>query len=155
METFVKFIENLSEKPILLWALLVISVFIILMIGLVIGSLVTHLKLHSEIKKNRKDAVKRSRSVITGQISEQLAPYLPNFPCSPECVQFLGKPVDFIGFVTSNVDCEKTLEERHIEEIIFIEVKTENAVQTRREKEVQKAIEEGRVRYVVYRAGEK
>ena len=144
-----EFMQNLLTKPHLFWFLCAMGFIVILVLGALIGSLYMRIKLHGEFKKQRKDAVNRSRSVITGQISEQLAPYLPNFPCSPECVQFLGKPVDFIGFVTK--DDEKPLEERKIDEILYIERKTGSAIQSKREKEVQKAIEEGRVRYTVVR----
>ncbi|MCR5699721.1 MAG: Holliday junction resolvase [Treponemataceae bacterium] len=149
MELSSAYLQNLLAKPHLFWTFFAISLVVILILGVLIGCLYMRIKLHGEFKKQRKDAVNRSRSVITGQISEQIAPYLPNFPCNPECVQFLGKPVDFIGFVTKDED--KALEDRKIDEILFIEIKTGSAVQSRREKEVQKAIEEGRVRYTVVR----
>ncbi|MCR5698762.1 MAG: Holliday junction resolvase [Treponemataceae bacterium] len=149
MDSFINCIKNLLDKPNLTIFLLIAFILLFLLVGTFIGYLSAKIKFHSEIKRNRKDAVNRSRSVLTGQISEQLAPYLPNFPCSPECVQFLGKPVDFIGFVSK--DQVFPLEERKIDEILFIEIKTGNAVQSKREKEVQKAIEEGRVRYTVCR----
>ena len=133
--------------PLLFYFALIGIVLVLLLVGFLLGFIVMQIKYHSKIKKSRKDAVNRSRAVIAGQISEQLAPYLPNFPCSPECVQFLGKPVDFVGFVPE--DDSVPLEERKIKEILFIEIKTGKAVQTKREKEVQKAVEQGKVRYTV------
>ena len=32
---------------------------------------------------------------MSGQIKEQISPFLPDFPCSAEDVRFIGKPVDF------------------------------------------------------------
>lgn len=96
-------------------------------------------------KKNRSDAIKRSKAVIGGQVVEQLAPYLPNFPCNPGDAKFLGKPIDFIAFSGLS---EKDI----VDEILLIEVKTGKSELSKREKEVKKAVEQGRVRYVEYRA---
>lgn len=96
-------------------------------------------------KKNiRKDAVKRSKAVIGGQVAEQIAPFLPDFPANPSDARFIGKPVDFIVF-SGLSETEK------IDEIIFVEVKTGKSALNEREKEVKKAVEKGNVRYVEYR----
>ena len=95
-------------------------------------------------KKQRQDAVKRSKSVLLGQITEQIAPLLPKFPCHVKDVKFLGKPIDFIGFKTTG-DSEL------IEEVLFIEVKTGDSTLSKREESLKKAIEKGKVRYVEYR----
>ena len=129
----------------------VIQIFLFILLflsGFLIGFLVVSLKNNDKIRKLRKDAINRSRAVLTGQISEQIAPYLPNFPCNPEDAKFLGRPVDFIGFVTSKSDEDLPLEERRIKEIVFIEVKSGKSVLTKREKEVKNAIESGRVKYI-------
>lgn len=52
-----------------------------------------------EIPGHRKDAILKSRSVLSGMFSEQLAPFLPNFNFKPTECRFLGKPVDFIIFL--------------------------------------------------------
>ena len=95
-------------------------------------------------KKLRKDAVKRSKAVINGQIAEQIAPFLPDFPANPSDARFIGKPVDFIVFSGLS-------ENEKIDEILFVEVKTGKSLLSEREKEVKKAIEKGNVRYVEYR----
>ena len=125
--------------------------FFVLILSFFIGFFVSLCVLKKSSKKDRKDAINRSRAVLTGQISEQIAPYFPNFPCNPEDVKFLGRPVDFIGFVTSKSDEHLPLEERRIKEIVFIEVKSGKSVLTKREKEVKNAIESGRVKYIEYR----
>lgn len=130
------------------------QIFITILIflsGFLIGFLIVSFVNFTKNKKLRKDAVNRSRAVLTGQILEQVAPYLPNFPCNPEDVKFLGRPVDFIGFVTSKKDEDLPLEERSISEILFIEVKSGSSTLTKREKEVKKAIESKRVKYIEYR----
>lgn len=91
----------------------------------------------------RKDAVERSRSVLSGQISEQLAPWLPDFPVNPSDARFVGKPVDFVAF--SGAD------EGSVHEIVFIEVKTGRSSLSTVERSVRDAIVQGRVRWVEYR----
>ena len=95
-------------------------------------------------KKLRKDAVKRSKAVINGQVAEQIAPFLPDFPANPSDARFIGKPVDFIVFSGLS-------ENERIDEILFVEVKTGKSLLSEREKEVKKAIEQRKVRYVEYR----
>lgn len=92
----------------------------------------------------RKDAIKRSKAVIGGQVAEQIAPLLPDFPSPLADARFIGKPVDFIAF--------PGLEESDkVKEILLIEVKTGNSALSEREKEVRRAVEEGRVKYKEYR----
>ena len=102
------------------------------------------LRLHSGQSKVRKDAIKRSRSVIGGQLAEQVAPFLPGFPCNPGDARFIGKPVDFIAFPGMT-------EDNQVHEVLLIEVKTGKSALSGREKDVKKAVAEGRVRYVEYR----
>ena len=49
-----------------------------------------------------KDRLKRSRAVLGGLVSEQMAPLLPGFPFDPGDCRFVGKPVDFIVFKGMN-----------------------------------------------------
>lgn len=92
----------------------------------------------------RQDALKRSRAVLGGQAGEQVAPFLPGFPCNPADARFVGKPIDFIAFpgAASGQD---------IAEILLIEVKTGDAQLSARERQIRRAVEEHRVRYVEYR----
>ena len=83
-------------------------------------------------KKLRKDAVKRSKAVINGQVAEQIAPFLPDFPANPSDARFIGKPVDFIVFSGLS-------ENEKIDEILFVEVKTGKSLLSEREKEVKKS----------------
>jgi predicted Holliday junction resolvase-like endonuclease len=134
-------IENPDQ--ILFYGAIAVILITVLLVGRYIGLLEGRGRQGLTIRRARKDAVKRSRAVLGGQISEQLAPFLPDFPCLPDDVRFLGKPVDFIGF--SGLGSGDA-----IEEILFIEVKTGSSVLSKREREVKRAIEEHRVRYVEY-----
>ncbi|MGN0728967.1 Holliday junction resolvase-like protein [Treponema sp.] len=112
--------------------------------GFVFGCFVQKLKSAAEIKRQRRDAVNRSRAVLGGQFSEQLAPFLPGFPCNPGDARFIGKPVDFVAFPGS-------AEGGSINEIYFIEVKTAQSKLSARERQIKEAVEHGRVKYFEYR----
>ena len=103
------------------------------------------IRLHRGRSAIRSDAIKRSRSVIGGQVAEQVAPFLPGFPCHPGDARFIGKPVDFIAF-------PGLTEDNTVHEVLLIEVKTGKSALKKKKKEVRRAVAEGRVRYVEYRA---
>jgi predicted Holliday junction resolvase-like endonuclease len=88
----------------------------------------------------------KSRAVLGGNFSEQLAPYLPEFPYLPTECKFIGKPVDFIAF--------NGMDEKKIDEVVFIEVKSGNAKISQQEKNLKEAIEKKRVKWVEYRIPE-
>ena len=117
---------------------------LVLIVFLLILLIIQFFRNQCDKKKLRKDAVKRSKAVINGQVAEQIAPFLPDFPANPSDARFIGKPVDFIVFSGLS-------ENEKIDEILFVEVKTGKSLLSEREKEVKKAIEQRRVRYVEYR----
>jgi predicted Holliday junction resolvase-like endonuclease len=119
---------------------------ILLFVGYYIGRILRDFYWRGEILRERKDAVERSRSILKGQISEQLAPYLPNFSFAPSECKFIGKPIDFIAFKGINVG--------KIDEIVFVEVKSGKSRLSPIEKEVKLAIKEGRFRFEEYRISE-
>ncbi|MCH7850894.1 MAG: hypothetical protein IH845_04600 [Nanoarchaeota archaeon] len=100
-----------------------------------------------EIKIHRADAIARSRAVLSGQFSEQIAPFLPGFKYFPTECRFIGKPVDFIVF--------KGVEKREIEEVVFVEVKSGNSKLSSIERSLKLAIDEGRVSFEEYRVNKK
>lgn len=119
--------------------LLVVVIFI-----LILALIIQRFRMNSLLKKERQDAVKRSRAVLGGQMIEQVAPFLPDFPCNPADARFIGKPVDFIGFSgLAENDC--------VDEVLLIEVKTGDSKLSGREKEIKNAVKNGRVRYVEYK----
>jgi predicted Holliday junction resolvase-like endonuclease len=99
-----------------------------------------------ELPNYRKDAIMKSRAVLGGQFSEQLAPYLPNFDYLPTECKFIGKPIDFIVF--------KGMDEKNIEEVIFVEVKSGKAILNTHEKNLRDTIQKKRVKWVEYRIPE-
>ena len=127
-----------------LFLLLLIFLILIFFMGFLFAFLIVKTSVHSDRKKERKDAINRSRAVLSGQMLEQVAPFLPNFPCNPADVRFVGKPIDFVAFPGA-------VDNKPISEILFIEVKSGNSVLSEREKEIKNAVQKGKVRYVEYR----
>lgn len=109
-----------------------------------VSSALTRHRMKSVIKKEREDALNRSRAVLGGLAAEQISPFLQDFPCNPADCRFVGKPVDFIAFPGA-------AEGREIEEVLLIEVKTGQSALSKREQEIKRAVAEGRVAYVEYR----
>ena len=129
--------------PILL-IVIIIGLLIAFYIGQKIGASRTHQIWETTLMpQQRQDAILRSRAVLGGQFTENLAPYLPNFPFSPTECRFVGKPIDFIVF--------KGADTKEIEEVIFVEVKSGNSKINAHEKNLKDAIEKGRVRWLEYR----
>lgn len=127
-----------------LFLLLLIFLILIFFMGFLFAFLIVKTSVHSDRKKDRKDAINRSRAVLSGQMLEQVAPFLPNFPCNPADVRFVGKPIDFVAFPGA-------VDNKPISEVLFIEVKSGNSVLSEREKEIKNAVLKGKVRYVEYR----
>ena len=130
-----EFINKINQSSLLL---ICICIFLIIIL------FVQKIRFSKLIKEARIDAVKRSKAVIGGQTVEQLAPYLPNFPCDASDARFIGKPVDFIAFPGLG-------ENNSVQEVLLIEVKTGESQLSEREKEIKNAVKNGRVRYVEYR----
>ena len=95
-------------------------------------------------EKIRKDAVKKSLATILGKVGEELTPLLmfEKLGIEPKDFRHIGTPIDYVAF--------KGLSNGKVEEIVFIEVKTGNSPSlSDREKEVRKAVDEKRVRFVM------
>jgi predicted Holliday junction resolvase-like endonuclease len=86
---------------------------------------------------------KKSRAVLGGKFSEQLAPYLPDFKYDPTEIRFIGSPVDFIVF--------KGTSAKEPEEIIFVEVKTGKSNLSENERKLKEIVENKKVRWEMYR----
>ena len=121
----------------------VVLIIIAYYVGSKIGSLKVEKTIDEKVKAARLDAANRSRAVLQGQFSEQLAPYMPDFPFNPSDCRFIGKPVDLLVF--------KGMDNKQIEEVIFVEVKTGNSKLNQQEKNLKKAIENKRVSWFEYR----
>lgn len=125
----------------------ILIVLVLLFIGYLAGKKLTDL--HWKLKlvpQIREEAVKGSRAVLGGQFSEQLAPYLPDFPYSPTEARFIGKPIDFLVF--------KGMDQKEIDEVIFVEVKSGKANLNSHERKLRDTIKERKVSWQEYRIPE-
>jgi len=92
----------------------------------------------------RRRSLNLQRGVVKGMVSEQIAPYLSDFPSDLNAseAKFIGKPVDFIVF--------KGMDDNNISEVVFVEVKSGRQYSNSNESSLKNAIDQKRVRYVPY-----
>ena len=127
----------------LLVAAAAFAALLILGLGYALGRAAAGVRFRRQVPALREDAVKRSRAVLSGQLTEQLAPYLPDFPWRPTEVRFLGKPIDFLVF--------RGMDEKRIAEVVFVEVKTGESRLSPVERSLRDAVREGRVSWAEWR----
>jgi len=128
---------------IILIILFLIGIFIAYWIGYKSGGFRRDKWWESELPVHRKDAILKSRAVLSGQFSEQLAPFLPNFNFNPTECRFIGKPVDFLIF--------KGMDNKEIEEVVFVEVKSGDSKLSPVEKNLKDVVKNKKVRWEEYR----
>ena len=106
---------------------------------------INRLKLEHEgqIKAARKDSNDRQRSTIKGQISETLAPWSMDAVNSVKELNFIGNPIDFVGF--------KGLDGEGEVEIKFIEVKSGKSKLNKNQRRVRDAVNGKRIEWVEVR----
>ncbi len=126
--------------------IIVALIFVLLILAFIIGRFFERRKLEAKIQEIREDAIKRSRAVLTGAFSEQLAPYLPDFKYSPTEVRFIGKPIDFVVF--------KGLDNKEPTEVVFVEVKSGKSQLSTPERKLRDVIKNKKVSWEIYRIPE-
>ena len=122
---------------------LIILVFLAFYAGKALGKRFMFEVMSDVLEKEKKAAIERSRSVLKGQFSEQLSPFEDDFPVKPSEARFLGAPLDFIAF--------KGLDEKNVEEIVFIEVKSGKAQLNKTERSIRDCVKNKKVRFEEYR----
>lgn len=123
--------------------ILVVVVLAVFAVAYLLGALTVAARFRTRIAEIRRDTARRQRAVVGGQVSEQLAPYFPDFPFKPSECRFLGKPVDLLVF--------EGMDDKHIERVVFVEVKTGSSQLSAQERRLRDAIEAGRVEWFLYR----
>lgn len=99
--------------------------------------------LETEREKIRQSAITRSRSVLGGKFTEQIAPYLPDFKYDPTEARFIGTPFDLIIF--PGLACGDP------REIVIMEIKTgKNCQLSPVERKIRQLIEDDMVRYELF-----
>jgi predicted Holliday junction resolvase-like endonuclease len=137
----------LSQNLILIagMVLLLAAAALFLVIGLKIGAAFGRRRERADWEGGKlegivRDRLNRSRAVLGGLASEQVAPFLPGFPFDPGDCRFVGKPVDFVVF--------KGMNQKDITEVIFLEVKSGTSKTLNdQEKKLRDAVNAGKVRW--------
>ena len=123
----------------------------LLIIGIVIGCIIWYLIHQSTswssfsrtLKIERRSAIQQSKQVTLGQISEQLAPLIPDFPYHVKDMVFIGKWFDYLVL--------DWLSEGQIRRIVFLEIKTWRSTQNMNERKIQQTIDHKLVSYEIIR----
>ena len=99
-----------------------------------------------DLESARRDALARSRNVVSGKVQEHLVPFFPEFLelFNPRDARFLGSPIDFVVF--AGLD-----EGEECRDVVLVEVKTGKSPLSKRERQVRDAVEAGRVSYKLIR----
>lgn len=103
--------------------------------------------LEAEFEKKKASSANTQRSVIKGQVGEEMAPILPGMPYLPSDMHFSGQPIDYIifrGLSEARADDE-------IQEIIIADVKVGKAQLSDVQKKIKAAVQAGRVRWETIR----
>jgi predicted Holliday junction resolvase-like endonuclease len=92
-----------------------------------------------EKSKIRRDAKFRSASVNWGLSIENFVPFMDHFPIPAEAINFLGKPIDYVGFT----DTEDKLKCK----VHIIEVKSGKSQLSAHQRNIRDAVRAGRVEW--------
>lgn len=128
--------------------LLLLAVLVVAVVVLAIRNDSLRSQLHERILAEgeiRADAVRRSSAVVSGKVTEHLAPYMAAFPYDPKDARFLGTPVDLIVF--------DGMSEDSLREIVFLEIKSGSATLSTRERRIRDAVLARRVVWREFRVG--
>ena len=93
-----------------------------------------------EFSEKQYDALlgqKKSSEVRTGKITEQISPFLNDYPLNPKTARFLGDPIDFVHF-----DEDK---------ITFVEVKSGKSQLSKKQRRIRDLIAARKVDFQIYR----
>jgi predicted Holliday junction resolvase-like endonuclease len=94
-----------------------------------------------KFKNIRKDAIKRSKSVILWNVKEKVAPLLPNFEYSLKDLVFLWKWIDYLIF--------DGLSEGELKQVVFLEIKTWKSQLNSNERKIRKIVNAKKIKYEI------
>jgi len=127
-----------------IWVLAVISLIITVILSLIITRQSREIKhqkeeFKKERAKIRKDAAFKSSAINWGMTIENFVPFMDEFPVKPESAIFMGKPIDYVSF-TDTEDPDKAA-------VHIIEVKSGKSQLLKHQRNIRKAVQEGRVHW--------
>ena len=123
--------------------ILVIAISCLIVLYLLWKIIELKLAHRAAINNARKDTGNRQRSIIKGQISEVIAPWSIESVNSVKELNFLGSPIDFVGFKGLDGDDEI--------EIKFIEIKSGTSRLTKNQRRIRDAVIAKRIEWVEVR----
>ncbi len=118
-----------------------IYIIVALLVWLTIGYMIWKIVKYAQLQKERKQSVRKSRSIILWETFETIAPFMKDIPYHPKDMNFLWKWVDYLIF--------DQLSSWKLKEIVFLEIKTWKSQLNANERQIKKAIESWKVRYEV------
>jgi predicted Holliday junction resolvase-like endonuclease len=104
-------------------------------------------KIKEAVDTARADSIKRQRSILKGQATEHLAPYI-NSNYNPKDYKFIGDPIDYIIYDGLS---EIKSKEDQINKIVFMDIKTGKSQLNRAQRAIKKCIQEGSIEFEIYR----
>ena len=138
----------------LIWAIIT-TIFLIIIVVFLIKLQKKHnddiKKIKQDNKKAKELSLDKQRSIVKGNVIEQVAPFMPEFSEKYDAAdaRFLGSPIDFVIFKNMSQYVPKKTKALDIPiDVILVEVKTgKNKTLTQKEKAIKIACEEGRVSF--------
>jgi predicted Holliday junction resolvase-like endonuclease len=97
---------------------------------------------HERVKLDLQDALfsKKSLSTKYGKMTEQFIPFLDSYPYNEQDFRFIGSPIDGVQFEPDKV--------------VLVEFKTAGSGMSKRQKEIKRLVEKGKVEFREFRLPE-
>jgi predicted Holliday junction resolvase-like endonuclease len=96
---------------------------------------------HEMLKLQLQEALfkKKSLSSKYGKMTEQFIPFLESYPYDEQNFRFIGSPIDGVQFESDKV--------------VLVEFKTADSKLTKKQKDIKRLVEKGRVEFKEFRIG--
>ena len=117
----------------------ILKIIWVAFVAFLVGYFIWKIVKYSELRKVRKDSIKRSKSVILWESAEKLAPFMMDLPYHPKDMHFIWKWIDYLVF--------DWLSNWELKQIVFLEIKTWKSRQNSNEKQIEKIIKMKKIKY--------
>jgi predicted Holliday junction resolvase-like endonuclease len=98
---------------------------------------------HERLRLDLQEALFQKKSLSTkyGRMTEQFIPFLDSYPYDEQNFRFMGSPIDGVQFEP--------------DKIVFVEFKSAGSALSRKQKDIKKLVESGKVEFREFRIPEK
>jgi len=100
-------------------------------------------------KKGRQDALKRSKSITHGFVSENFAPLFNHHDWNPKDFRHMGDPIDYLVIPGMSL-VHQAGAQANVEEVVLLDIKTGNSQLNTVQRRIRDAVVNGRVRFATY-----